>query len=58
MKIWLDRYDFTGEVKGSSIRIDPTYRFVITSQYSPAECFDDTYLEAIERRLEVWYMND
>lgn len=57
-KIWLDRYDFNGEVKGSSIRIDPSYRMVITSQYHPRECFNSTDLEAILRRVEVWDMDE
>ena len=56
LKIWLDRYDFTAEIKGSSMRIDPKYRFVITSQYRPDECFNATDLEAIARRVEVWDM--
>lgn len=58
MKRWLDRYDFTAEIKGSSMRIDPKYRLVITSQYTPEECFNPTDLEAILRRLEVWDMRD
>ena len=55
LKRWADRYDFTAEVKGSSMRIDPSFRLVITSQYSPQECFDEIYLEAITRRFEVWH---
>lgn len=58
LKIWLDRYDFNGEVKGSSIRIDPSYRMVITSQYTPQQCFNDTDLQAILRRMEVWNMDE
>jgi len=54
LKRWADRYDFTAEVKGSSVRIDPSFRLVITSQYRPDQCFDSVYLEAIARRFEVW----
>ena len=39
MKRWLDRYDFNAEIKGSSQRIDPKYRLIITSQYTPEQCF-------------------
>ena len=34
IKEWADRYDFLGEVKGGTIRINPTYRLVITSNHS------------------------
>jgi len=55
IKEWADRYDFLGEVKGGTIRINPTYRLVITSNHSPEECIKDPKdLAAILRRFEVW----
>lgn len=57
MKIWLDRYIFTAEVKQSSTVLSPkSYRMIITSNYSPEECFNQTDLEAIRRRLHVIHM--
>ena len=57
LKIWLDRYIFTAEVKQSSTVLSPkSYRMIITSNYSPEECFNQTDLEAIRRRLHVIHM--
>ena len=59
MKIWLDRYIFTAEVKQSSTVLSPkSYRMIITSNYSPEECFNQTDLEAIRRRLHVIHMTN
>lgn len=56
IKIWADRYQFMGEVKGSTISIDPgRFVFIITSNYSIEEVFQDREetpdLEAIKRRF-------
>lgn len=51
MKIWCDRYPFTGEVKGSSVSISPTYNLIVTSNYSIDYCFDKVDAEAIHRRF-------
>lgn len=51
-KLWADRYPFTGEVKGGSIRINPTYNLIVTSNYSIDDCFNETDAEAIRRRMK------
>lgn len=58
LKIWLDRYIFTAEVKQSSVVLSPrNFRMIITSNYSPEQCFNETDLEAIRRRLRVIHMD-
>ena len=58
LKIWLDRYIFTAQVKQSSIILSPKdFRLIITSNYSPEQCFNPTDLEAIRRRLKVIHMD-
>lgn len=52
IKLWADRYPFTGEVKGGSIRINPTYNLIVTSNYSIDDCFNETDAEAIRRRMK------
>ena len=52
LKIWGDRYPFTGETKGSHIAIAPSFQLIITSNY----CIDDCFIteedkEAIHRRF-------
>jgi len=57
IKEWADRQDFLGEVKGGTIRIEPRYRLVITSNHSMVKCFpDEADLEALERRFEIWHL--
>lgn len=56
LKIWADRYQFMGEIKGSSISIDPgRFIFIVTSNYSIAEVFQNQEetpdLGAIKRRF-------
>jgi len=53
-KIWADRYPFTAEKKGTSIRIRPLI-ICVTSQYSIDEVFgsDFAMCEAIKRRFKV-----
>lgn len=50
IKIWADRYRFTGEMKGSSRVIRPKL-IVITSNYSIEECFEGPDIAAIKRRF-------
>lgn len=52
IKVWSDRYPFTGEVKGGSIRINPTYNLIITSNYRIEDCFNETDTEALKRRIK------
>lgn len=50
IKIWADRYRFTGEMKGSSRVIRPKL-IVITSNYRIDECFEGPDIDAIKRRF-------
>ena len=56
-KLWADRYSFSAEVKGGVIVVYPNYHFIVTSNYSIAECFDPEDAKAIERRFDVLYWN-
>lgn len=56
LKVWSDRYPFRAEVKGSSMMIRPK-KIIITSNYSPADCFSIQDLEAIRRRFKVTHFN-
>jgi hypothetical protein len=60
LKIWGDRYTFTGEVKNSAIAIDPGRFFLlITSNFHPRGCFSKSEdLEAISRRFAVIEMTE
>ena len=54
LKIWLDRYIFTAEIKNGALTLSPKdMRIVITSNYSPEQCFTEPDLTAIRRRLHV-----
>lgn len=64
LKIWLDRYAFIGEIKGSSGMMRPK-RIVITSNYTPEEIFklpngnvDDTTCQCIRRRCRIVAIED
>ena len=57
LKVWADRYPFTGEVKGSHIAIMPKYQLIITSNYSIDECFkNEEDRKAIKRRMTEFNM--
>lgn len=59
IKQWADRYQFTAEVKGSSVTICPgSYRLIITSNYPPEECFGAVDAAAVRRRFYVWNLRD
>lgn len=58
LKIWGDRYPFTGEVKGGSVNIVPTFSIVITSNYSIDEAFsNEEDRDAIKRRFKEIHMS-
>lgn len=53
LKTWSDRYPFRAETKGSSLMIRPK-KFIITSNYSPDDCFQNEEDRlAIRRRFNV-----
>lgn len=54
IKLWCDRYPFTGEIKGGSLVIEPRFYFIVTSNYSLQECFDGVDYDAIAARLYEW----
>jgi hypothetical protein len=60
LKIWGDRYTFTGEVKNSAIAIDPGRFFlIVTSNFHPGECFNKQEdREAIQRRFGIIEMTE
>ena len=52
MKIWADRYCFTGETKGGQMVVDPGRFFlIVTSNYSISEVFEGIDACAIQRRF-------
>jgi hypothetical protein len=53
MKLWSDRYPFQGEVKGSSLLIQPgRFCIIVTSNFSIAQCFqNEEDINAIKRRF-------
>jgi len=57
IKIWLDHYPFTAEIKGGSLFIRPK-RIIITSQYPLEKLFEDEEaLAAVKRRSKLWIYN-
>jgi len=51
IKIWADKYTFMAECKGSSMQIRPK-SFIVTSNYTPEQLFEDPVLAcAIRRRF-------
>lgn len=56
LKIWADKYPCTGETKGGTVSLIH-HRFVVTSNYTPAELFkdqDQVTIDAINRRFRVF----
>lgn len=58
VKMWADKWAFPAEVKGSSLIIRPK-NFIITSQYLPADIWDDhpTVL-AVRRRFKIFEIKE
>ena len=58
LKRWADVFPFMAETKGGGKFIRPT-KFVVTSQYTIKECFDDPkVVEAIQNRFKVLELQD
>jgi len=54
LKIWADRYPFTGEVKGSSIQKIRPKKIIVTSNYTIKECFpNEQDWEPLMRRFKM-----
>jgi len=54
IKVWADRYPFPGEIKGGRIEGIRPLKVIVTSNYSPEECFPNSNdLEPILRRFKV-----
>lgn len=51
LKLWMDRYELTGEIKGGTVRLGYS-KFIVTSNYLPEDLWPDdpTLCEAIRRR--------
>lgn len=56
LKIWADRYPFSCEVKGGSIRRIRPRKIIVTSNYSMEQCFERVEdLEPLKRRFKEVY---
>jgi len=59
LKVWADRYPFPGEIKGGRIEGIRPLKIIVTSNYTPEECFTDSQnLEPILRRFKVVKFGD
>lgn len=54
MKIWMDKWPCSGEIKGGKVNLRHV-KFIITSNYLPSEIWDDdpVLVEAITRRITI-----
>lgn len=57
IKVWSDRFEFTAEIKGSSTAIEPIFNFIITSNYSISQCFNEVDASAIKERFSEVYID-
>lgn len=57
LKNWADHYAYIGETKGGGMTMRPV-RFVVTSNYTPEEIFEDQVtVDAIRRRFKFEHFN-
>lgn len=54
LKIWADKWECTGEVKGGMVNLKHT-KFIVTSNYLPSDLWkdDEPMRKAIERRFKI-----
>lgn len=58
LKVWADRYPFPGEIKGGRIEGIRPLKIIVTSNYTPEECFEkQNDLDPIRRRFKVTHFN-
>lgn len=55
LKRWADRWVFSAETKGARIQARPQL-IIVTSNYSPDDCFTGVDLDAIRSRFKVMHM--
>jgi len=56
LKNWADSwYNYVGEIKGGGVPLKYD-KFIVTSNYSPEECFEGIDLRALKRRFKVIHM--
>lgn len=64
IKIWADRYPFSPEIKGSTIKKIRPEKIIVLSNYTIDECFEKVQdREPIKRRFKVvnfynFFLND
>lgn len=59
IKKWADRYPINAAIKGGSMRINTAdFHFIVTSQYSIEELFEDRDAKAIKERFEEWHITE
>jgi len=59
LKVWADRYPFPGEIKGGRLEGIRPRKVIVTSNFTPHECFPDkNNLEPILRRFRIVEFGD
>lgn len=58
LKIWADRYPFSGEIKCGSTGFIRPQGVIVTSNVAPRDIWDGEHLKAIERRFRVIYVTE